>query len=128
SLMPTTGLKSAFERAGSCTSQMRMLPLVPGTSIAPNAVVNSATSFYEGYVGHEPFHERKGDHWVGDAASLGSSAAKASALRTGLAGLPRRWCRQSRQAVELSRTSPSPPRCPASPRAAGGPARRGSQT
>src|SRR5436189_6281782 len=86
------------ERAGSCTSQMRMLPLVPGTGIAPNAVVNSATSFSEGYVGHEPFHERKGDHWVGDAASLGSGAAKAWALRTGLAGLPRSCCRQSRQA------------------------------
>ena len=30
---------------------------------------------------------KKCDHWVGDAASLGSGAAKASALRTGAEGV-----------------------------------------
>ena len=36
--------------------------------------------------GQERFRERKCDHWVGDAASLGSGAAQASALRPGSAG------------------------------------------
>ena len=59
-----------------------------------------------------PFCERKGDHWVGDAASLGSGAAKASALRTGSASLPRSCCRQSRQAGGPQLDQPPSPAVP----------------
>src|SRR2546426_10834727 len=58
------------------------------------------------------FRERKCDHGVGDAASLGSGAAKASALRTGSAGLTRSCCRRSRQAGGTQLDQPLSPAVP----------------